>query len=213
VTLKGEVLYVSQVTTVEELQERLQEELGLDPLEQGRVTFRGKVLESTDCLSEAGMEDGDQINIIPTMMANQWKLMTDMGGGLLTLIERVQGKGKDNVTSEERKDMEVMTKLYDDLTKVPYMQDEMERFSEHLRSPATMERATDPERIESLRHVILHNPMLLKYVTESKASQEALQDPDAWFRYVQDSVQQWQTMDGYELWQKLNDGNLFGGKE
>ena len=83
-TLKGEVFYVSQVTTVGELQERLEEESGLDPVEQGAVTFQGKVLEPTDSLSEAGLKDGDQINVIPEEMANQWKLMKEMGDGLIS---------------------------------------------------------------------------------------------------------------------------------
>jgi hypothetical protein len=212
VTLKGEVFYVSQVTTVGELQERLLEESGLDASEQGSVTFQGKVLESTDSLSKAGMKDGDQINMVPKRMADHWKMMQNMGTGLLSLRQRMDSSST-VTTLEERKDLDVMTKLFEDLMKVPYMQEEMERFSQHLKNPLTFEHGTDPERVESLRQIILNNPLLTKSIAESKASSDALLDPDAWFRYVQAAMEKWRAMDGYQLWQRLIDGKLFGGDE
>jgi molybdopterin converting factor small subunit len=207
VTLKGEILYISQVTTVEELQERLQEESGLDPSEQGRVTFQGKVLDSSDSLSDAGMKDGDQINVVPRIMGDHWKMMREMGDGLISLRQQMQNNG----TPDQEKEMAVMTNLFEDLMKVPYMQEEMERFSQHLKNPVTLERATDPERVESLRQIILNNPLLMQYIAESKSTQEAIRDAHSWLQFITASVEEWKTMDGYQLWQRLIDGKLFGG--
>jgi hypothetical protein len=212
VTLKGEVFYVSRVTTVGELQERLLEESGLDASEQGSVTFQGKVLESTDSLSKAGMKDGDQINMVPKRMADHWKMMQSMGNGLLSLRQRMDISSS-VTTLEEKRELDVMTKLFEDLMKIPYMQQEMEGFSQHLKNPLTFERATDPVRVESLRQIILNNPLLRKNMMESKTSSDALLDPDAWFRFVQAAVEKWRAMDGYQLWQRLMDGKLFGGDE
>jgi hypothetical protein len=207
VTLKGEILYISQVTTVEELQERLQEESGLDPSEQGRVTFQGKVLDSSDSLSDAGMKDGDQINVVPRIMGDHWKMMREMGDGLISLRQQMQNNG----TPDQEKEMAVMTNLFEDLMKVPYMQEEMERFSQHLKNPVTLERATDPERVESLQQIILNNPLLMQYIAESKSTQEAIRDAHSWLQFITASVEEWKTMDGYQLWQRLIDGKLFGG--
>jgi hypothetical protein len=211
VTLKGEVFYVSEVSTVQDLQNRLEEESGLNATEQGSVTFQGKVLDPADKLAEAGLQSGDQVNIIPKRMADNWKMMNDMGEGLISLRQRMLSGGLQNVPAEEMKAFDVMMNLYRDLTKVPYMQEEMERFSQYLKNPTVAEQATDPDRVESLRQTILNNPTLLNMLSESSpATKVALQDSDIWLQHVTASVEKWKTMDGYELWQRLIDGRLFG---
>jgi hypothetical protein len=211
VTLKGDVFYLSEVSTVQDLQNRLQEESGLNAAEQGSVSFQGKVLNPTDQLTEVGLQSGDQVNMIPKKMADNWKMMNAMGEGLLSLRQRMLSGGPQNVSSGEMKEFQVMMDLYQDLTKVPYMQDEMERFSQHLKNPMVAEQATDPDRVESLRQIILNNPLLLKTMTESSPSTKvALQDSDIWLQHVTASVEKWKTMDGYQLWERLIEGRLFG---
>lgn len=211
VTLRGEVFYVSDVSTTKELQDRLEEQSGWNATEQGNVTYQGKILEPMDNLAEVGIKSGDQVNLIPKRMADHWKMIQDMGEGLISLRNQISNRGLHNSSTEQWKDLQVMTNLYRDLTKVPYMQDEMERFLEYLKNPDIADRATDPDRVESLRQIILNNPLLLKMLSESSPSTKvALQHPDIWLRHVSSAVEEWKTLDGYQLWQRLVEGRLFG---
>lgn len=210
VTLRGEVYYVSNVSTIQELQDRLQAESGWDPTEQGSVTFQGRVLEPMDSLFDVGINSGDQVNIVPKRIADHWKMMNDMGNGLLSLHQELSSRGLQNSSPEQWRDLQVMTNLYRDLTKVPYMQEEIDRFSQYLKNPQVVDTVTDPDRVETLRQIILNNPLLLKTLSESSVpTKVALQDPDLWYQHVQSSVAQWKTLDGYQLWQRIVEGRLF----
>ena len=210
VTLKGEVFYVSDVLTVKDLQSRLQEESGLTADEQGSVAFQGSVLEPSDSLADVGVTSGDQVNIIPQKMADHWRMMNKMGHGLLSLRNRI-AQEVGSVSPERLRDFQVMARLFEDLTKVPYMQEEMERMCQYLKDPEVAGQVTDPDRVESLRQIILNNPLMLKMLSESSPSTNiALQDSDLWLKHVIRAVEEWKAMDSYQLWQRLIEGRLFG---
>ena len=136
--------------------------------------------------------------------------MHDMGNGLLSLHKELSSRGVSNSSPEQWRDLQVMTDLYRDLTKLPYMQEEMERFCLYLKNPQVAERVTDPDRVETLRQIILNNPLLLKTLGESSVTTKvALQHPHLWYQHVQRSVAQWKALDGYQLWQRLVEGRLF----
>jgi len=70
VTLKGKKYQIDDVTTVAELQERLEEQSGISPSKQGKILHQGKRLNSASSstvlhLSEAGVSEGDQLNCVP----------------------------------------------------------------------------------------------------------------------------------------------------
>jgi len=68
VTLKGKKYQIDDVTTVAELQERLEEQSGISPSKQGKILHQGKRLSATTAgghLSEAGVSEGDQLNCVP----------------------------------------------------------------------------------------------------------------------------------------------------
>mmetsp|Transcript_46226 Transcript_46226/g.46908 ORF Transcript_46226/g.46908 Transcript_46226/m.46908 type:complete len:336 (+) Transcript_46226:3-1010(+) len=69
VTLKGKKYQIDDVTTVAELQERLEEQSGISPSKQGKILHQGKRLSVTSTggghLSEAGVSAGDQLNCVP----------------------------------------------------------------------------------------------------------------------------------------------------
>lgn len=73
VSLKGKRYQVENVSTLAELQERLEEASGVPPSKQGRILFRGQTLSgsgsSNVALSEAGVQDGDVVNCVPTSAA------------------------------------------------------------------------------------------------------------------------------------------------
>lgn len=213
VTLKGEVFYISDISTVKDLQSRLEDESGLTPEQQGCISFQGKVLESTDSLVDVGVINGNQINVIPQKMADHWKMMNNIGNGLVTLQEKILHHHDESVEtrrSELIQDFQVMVGLYEDLTtKMPYMQEEMERFCQLLKNPKIADHATDPDRVESLRRIMLNNPLLLSMLQETSPSTVvALQDPKLWLQHVTRAVEEWKTMESYQLWKRLMEGRL-----
>jgi Ubiquitin family len=210
VTLKGEVFYVSDILTVKDLQDRLQEESGIPAEEQGSVSFQGQILEPTAVLPEIGVSSGDQVNMIPQKMADHWRMMNDMRHGLVSLQTRMNLE-LGGFSAERLREFAIMANLYENLAKVPFMQEEMENFCQHLKNPEVAGRATDPERVESLRQIILNNPIMLKMLSEtSPATNIALKDSELWLQHVIRAVKEWKTMNSYQLWQRLVEGRLFG---
>mmetsp|Transcript_15976 Transcript_15976/g.36861 ORF Transcript_15976/g.36861 Transcript_15976/m.36861 type:complete len:309 (+) Transcript_15976:73-999(+) len=74
VTLKGKKYQIDDVTTVSELQERLEEQSGIPPSKQGKILHNGKRLggggsvgdaNGNESLSDAGVVEGDQLNCVP----------------------------------------------------------------------------------------------------------------------------------------------------
>lgn len=69
--MKGKKYQINEpVTTVAELQERLEEKSGISPSKQGKILHQGKRLSSSTTgggyLSEAGVSEGDQLNCVPS---------------------------------------------------------------------------------------------------------------------------------------------------
>mmetsp|Transcript_9099 Transcript_9099/g.26025 ORF Transcript_9099/g.26025 Transcript_9099/m.26025 type:complete len:254 (+) Transcript_9099:116-877(+) len=216
VTLKGAVLYLSDVTTVEELQQRLFEETGLDEDEQGSATYQGTILDKNACLSECGICDGGQVNMIPKPMAKHWKLVKEMEKGLTKLRTKAAFSTNMSTMQRDQEEIKVLEQLLADIAmKAPMVQESLDRFVQLLQSPDGIERAKNPERIEGLRQVIINNPMLLKYVLRTASvnpgmtMQETVQDSNAWFLHVCKAVDRWATLSGNEVWQNLVTGRLF----
>ena len=65
VTLKGKKYQIDDVTTVRELQERLEEQSGIVPSKQGKILHQGKRVNNDVSLTEAGVVEGDQLNCVP----------------------------------------------------------------------------------------------------------------------------------------------------
>ena len=53
------------MTTVRELQERLEEQSGIVPSKQGKILHQGKRVNNDVSLTEAGVVEGDQLNCVP----------------------------------------------------------------------------------------------------------------------------------------------------
>lgn len=67
VTLRGKRYDIDEVTTVRDLQEKLEEQSGVNPKQQGRIIFGGKSLAPDTILEEAGVpNDGSaSLTIVP----------------------------------------------------------------------------------------------------------------------------------------------------
>ena len=235
VTLHGDVYYVDDVTTVEMLQRRLWEESGYTQSQQGVVYYQGQLLsQPTTALSDVGVQDsGDVINMIPTKVAQHWKVMNEMKLGLhklhlqITTNDNDDDYNKKEQQQQRKEDLKVLLELYNDMTnKIPYMQEEMDEFMIRMRYPISLQYANDPDRIEKLRQIIMNNPMLVSHIminssdssntrafgTSGSSSSSSstssslgyiLQDKRKWRQLVQRSVGRWKTMSAYQMWQLL----------
>mmetsp|Transcript_2896 Transcript_2896/g.7981 ORF Transcript_2896/g.7981 Transcript_2896/m.7981 type:complete len:260 (-) Transcript_2896:736-1515(-) len=216
VTMRGAVLYISDVTTVKELQERIHEETGLTHDEQGTAIYQGTILEQSDCLSDRGITDGAQVNMIPKPMANHFRMLKDMEKGLKKLKMKLAFSTDTHTMQRDQNEIQAMEKLLADLAlKVPMLQENLNKFVGLLKHPDGVERAKDPDRIEGLRQVIINNPMLMKYALQTEpcipgfSMMDTLLDPNAWYQQATRAVDRWSTMSGFDLWESLVGGTLF----
>jgi len=174
------------------------------PLHNVQVTLKGEVFYVSDVLT---------VKDLQSRLQEESGLTADEQGSVAyqgSVLEPTDSLVEVGVP-ERLREFQVMARLYEDLTKVPYMQEEMERMCQYLKDPEVAGQVTDPDRVESLRQIILNNPLMLKMLSESSPSTAvALQDTDLWLQHVLRAVEEWKAMDSYQLWQRLIEGRLFG---
>ena len=209
VTLRGKKYDLEGITTVSELQERLSEASGVEPSQQGRVLFNGKRLDASECLSEAGVSEGDQLNIVPGKSKSKNKSVTSVGSSK-------PGTGAEVVNSNAMKDIlensGIDTSKLDDLMKsmgggsggeAPSIQESMEMMSGMMNSPIFQEYMNDPERLEQSRQMILQNPMLKSMMGSMPGMEEILNSPEAWREAMRAAATMYQNMDQNDLMQAM----------
>lgn len=211
VTLRGKKYDLEDVTTVSELQERLSEASGVEPAQQGRVLFNGKRLDSDDCLSEVGVSDGDQLNVVPGKAKSKSKSAN-------------ASPSEDSSASNAMKEMlaksGIDTSKLDDLMnsmggpsggEAPSLQESMEMMSGMMNSPIFQEYMNDPERLEQSRQMILQNPMLKGMMGSMPGMEEILNSPEMWREAMQTAASMYKNMDKDDLMQAMMGGAAPGG--
>jgi len=219
VTLRGKKYDLEDITTVSELQERLSEASGVEPSQQGRVLFNGKRLDAGECLSEVGVSEGDQLNVVPGKAKSKSK--SSRAG-----IGATAGGAKEAPSSNAMKDMlegsGIDTSKLDDLMKsmgggsggeAPSIQESMEMMSGMMNSPIFQEYMNDPERLEQSRQMILQNPMLKSMMGSMPGMEEILNSPEAWKEAMQAAASMYQNMDQNELMQAMMGGATGAGMD
>mmetsp|Transcript_24714 Transcript_24714/g.69380 ORF Transcript_24714/g.69380 Transcript_24714/m.69380 type:complete len:283 (+) Transcript_24714:64-912(+) len=226
VTLRGKKYEITDgVSTVEELQERLSEASGVTPKQQGRVLFSGKSLSKSDALSDVGVKDGDQLNMIPggskkkssSSSSSKSKSSSSSTAAAATAAatpttDDLMTKMKSNL-AESGMD----TSKLDDLMKQmggdgsPSMAESMEQMSSLMKSPMFQEMLSDPEKLEQSRQMILTNPMLKSMMSSMPGMEELLNDPVAWREAMQAVAKMYENMDPDELMQSMMGGGAGAG--
>lgn len=213
VTLRGKKYDLEDITTVSELQERLAEASGVEPSQQGRVLFNGKRLDVSECLSEAGVSQGDQLNVVPGKAKSKSK-SSGVGSS-----NSAPAASADETSAAAMKDLlessGVDTSKLDDLMKsmggdsggeAPSIQESMEMMSGMMNSPIFQEYMNDPERLEQSRQMILQNPMLKSMMGSMPGMEEILNSPEAWREAMQAAASMYQNMDQNDLMQAMMGG-------
>jgi Ubiquitin family len=218
VTLRGKKYDLEDITTVAELQERLSEVSGVHPSQQGRVLFNGQRLAASDFLSEAGVSEGDQLNIVPGKTKSKSKSSPVLGNAASASSDEVP-------TSDGLKDLlqssGVDTSKLDELMKsmggsggeAPNLQESMEMMSGMMNSPVFKEYMSDPERLEQSRQMILQNPMLKGMMVGLPGMEDILNSPEAWREAMQAAAAMYQNMDQNDLMKAMMGGAPGGGMD
>jgi len=212
VTLKGKKYQIDDVTTVSELQERLEEQSGIAPSKQGKILHNGKRLStnpnSEPSLSEAGVEQGDQLNCVPSKKSSSSKkkvsTTTAAASSAASAVSSSSGAsaaaggmgGMDGL-ADMMSGMAGAGGLDDMISKMmsggmpgmggggagggmPDMAESMTMMKDLLNSPMFAQFMDDPEKIEEARQMILQNPMMKTMMLSMPGMSELLADKDAW---------------------------------
>lgn len=219
VTLRGKKYDLPAIDTVQELQDQLSTKSGVEPSKQGRVLFNGKRLAVEDNLADAGVKDGDQLNIVP-------KSKSKSSSGKKAATQSVSGSVAASAPSSAAPSgLEDILKGMgdgglDDIMKnmgglggegAPSMQESMEMMSSMMNSPIFKEYMSDPEKLEESRQMILNNPMLKSMMAGMPGMEQLLSSPEAWREAMQAAASMYQSMDQDDLMQAMMGGAGGGG--
>ena len=181
VTLRGKKYDISDVTTVAELQERISEASGVEPSQQGRVLFDGQRLDSKDILSNVGVTEGAQLNLVPGGSKSKKKKSSgaaDASSGdaaPVVDVTEIPSSSASNDPSQLAKEMleqaGIDASQIDEMAKklglggeggggMPDMKESLDMMSKMTKSEVFQDYMKDPERLEESRQMILNNPMM-----------------------------------------------------
>jgi hypothetical protein len=228
VTLKGKRYDIQDVTTVGELQERIQEASGIAPSQQGRILFQGKSLSKsigTESLSEAGVSEGDLLNCVPiTSSGTKKKKPSSVTTGNSPTVAESSSTTTTSTSTPQASLKEMMqssgvdTKAMEDMVSkmmgsggagdggMPNLQESMELMSNMMKSPIFTDYMSDPEKLEQSRQMILNNPMLKSMMGSMPGMEELLNDPEAWAGAMKAAADMYSQMDQNDLMSAMMQG-------
>lgn len=218
VTVRGKKYDISGVTTVKELQAQLQKESGVEP-SQHTILFGGKRLEDDDVLSDAGVEDGAQLSVIPRISKSKPK--TKKAKTSASASPQMKSDTK-SMLEDYMKNSGIDTSKLDEMMKsmgggngeIPDMQESLKQMSSMMNSPVFQEFMNDPENLEKSRQMILNNPMLKGMMSGMPGMDELLNDPVAWREAMMAAANMYKNMDPEDLMKAMGGGQpggLFDG--
>ena len=194
VTLRGKKYDIDGVTTVQELQSKLENESGISSSKQGRVLFGGRKLNPLDVLEDAGVLDGSVLNLVPsrkattsTVSVSERKSSPNISNQISDIDVPMMKSGPNtNGISDLLKNAGLDPRKLDELLKasgqsgMPNLQESLDMMQNMMNSPLFQEYMNDPERLEQSRQLILNDPMLRSMMTSMPGFTEILNDPIKW---------------------------------
>jgi len=202
------------VSTVLELQKSVEERAGLSVSKQG-VLFGGQKLKPSDVLDEVGVQDGSEINIVPSSSSHKKKasavstaasVSIDEDGAAtpVSATEGGGGGGGDNVMEELLKQAGIDSSKFDELMQsmggggadsgMPDMKQSMDMMKDMMNSPMFQQYFQDPERLEQSRQMILQNPMMKSMMAGLPGFDEILGDEVKWRETMMAASKMYQEM-------------------
>jgi hypothetical protein len=236
VTLRGKKYEIADdVTTVQELKERVAQLSG--NAKEHHVLFGGKKLTASALLREAGVSDGDQLNMVPaapktktskkaTTATTQEAAVTAGGGDATTnaMKDYLAQAGVDSSKLDElmqsmggggggMPDMaELMKSMGGGEGGMPDMKESLDSMSQMMNSPMFQEYMNNPDMLEQSRQMILNNPMLKSMMGGMPGMEDLLNDSAAWAEAMTAAANLYKNMDSSEIQSMMEGmGNMPGG--
>ena len=220
VTLRGQNYDVTDVTTVQELQEKVSSLSGISIKQQGRVIYGGKKLTIDTVLSEAGITDGSHLNIVPSTSSKKKKTKNTAATSLDNSSETKKSSSSSttfsNPMSDLLKNAGINPNDLDEMMKSmgggggasgpKSMEEGMKAMQEAMNSPILQQMLQDPEKLEQSRQMILSNPMLKNMMSNMPGMNELLDDKDAWRQAMQMAAELYKNMDSDTLMKAMAGG-------
>jgi len=193
VTLRGKKYDIDGVTTVEELQSKVETESGVTSSKQGRVLFGGRKLNPVDVLEDVGVIDGSVLNLVPSRNKASTSTVSERKVSSNVSNQKPDADGSalkngfnGNGISDLLKNAGLDPSKLDDLLKasgqsgMPNLQESIDMMQNMMNSPLFQEYMNDPERLEQSRQLILNDPMLRGMMASMPGFTEILNDPVKW---------------------------------
>ncbi len=199
VTFRGATYDISNVATVKDVQQKMQQASGATTPTDPTILFQGKRLEPTDILRNVGVDDGAQLQVeeekgeaasSSTTAANN---PTDPNFDMDAFLKSV-GIEKDQM-EDFLKSMGGNPAAAADAGKMPSMKESMEMMGTMMNSPIFQEYINDPEKLEESRQMILNNPYLKQMMMSMPGMQQLLESKDAWREAMQAAASLYKNMD------------------
>jgi hypothetical protein len=223
VTLRGQTYSVSDVSTVQELQEQVTNLSGIPIKQQGRVIFGGKKLTSDTVLDEAGIADGAHVNIVPSTSSKKKKSSTATVASSKDNTKESSSSSTSSTSSPgpdsnfmsdllkksglDSKDLDEMMKSMGGSGDGPKSVEEgMKAMKDAMNSPILQQMLKDPEKLEQSRQMILNNPMLKSMMSNMPGMNELLNDKDSWREAMQMAAELYKNMDSDTLMKAMMGG-------
>jgi Ubiquitin family len=217
VTMRGKRYEIEDATTVQDLQEQIEQQSGVAAKQQGRVIFGGKKLSPETVLADAGVPaEGGQLNMVPSTGSKKKKSSAAAAAAAATTASST-GAGSSsqaNAMADYLKQSGIDTSKLDDMMKSmgggdgppPSMEEGMKAMTEAMNSPLFQQMMSDPERLEQSRQMILGNPMLKSMMAGMPGMENLLNDPDAWREAMQAAAELYKSMDSETLMKAMLGG-------
>eukprot|EP00522_Entomoneis_paludosa_P003664 CAMPEP_0172471828 /NCGR_PEP_ID=MMETSP1065-20121228/68021_1 /TAXON_ID=265537 /ORGANISM="Amphiprora paludosa, Strain CCMP125" /LENGTH=231 /DNA_ID=CAMNT_0013229943 /DNA_START=259 /DNA_END=954 /DNA_ORIENTATION=+ len=182
------------------------------------VLFGGKRLSSSTLLSEAGVEDGATLNMVPVLNKKKNKeksTSASVPDGVSTTASTTSTDETTNAMKDYLAKSGVDTSKIDELMKqmgggaggdgkMPDMNESLEMMNNMMSSPIFQEYMNDPEMLEQSRQMILNNPMLKNMMAGMPGMSDILEDPVAWREAMQAAANLYKNMDPEQLKSMMN---------
>jgi len=214
VTLKGKKYQIDDVTTVSELQERLEEQSGIAPSKQGKILHNGKRLTGDDeSLSEAGVSEGDQLNCVPSKKSTSSKKKSSSSSTTTTKASPAASETSADGGMGDLQDMvsKMMAGGMGGAGGMPDMAESMKMMKELTNSPLFSEYMNSPEKLEESRQAILSNPMMKAMMSSMPGMSEMLEDKEGFAQMMQAAAGIMQSMDPEDMVKMMEAQGGMGG--
>jgi Ubiquitin family len=194
VSLLGTTYAIKDVSTVDDVQQKLKDVSGTDIDDKHvSIMFDGKVLDSSTVLSDVGVDEDSTLVVMPSGFPSKEEMEQYLESAGLSkdklneMIKSFGGSGEGGM---------------------PSIEESIKAMSDVMNSPMLQEMLSDPEKLEQSRQMILSNPMLKGMMGSMPGMEDLLNDEVAWRQAMQAAAEMYKNMDPTVLMNSMLGGAM-----